>query len=143
MHSLWRLFVTVVLLVLLGIAACSAPRPSALGPTPTMPPLPTAQPANNEEAIRGLIETEGAGVVRQDITGLLDLWAADAVVADAKHTPDDTADDATWHGKDAIRSRYVVLVFPGNPQAAAHATYRCRSRVITPARPARPTSATK
>ncbi len=54
----------------------------------------------------------------QDIAGLMDLWADDAVITDAKHTPDDATDDATWRGKDAIRSRYVVLVFPGNPQAA-------------------------
>ena len=47
----------------------------------------------------------------------MDLWADDGVVTDAKHTPGDASDDATWRGKDAIRSRYVTLVFPGNPQA--------------------------
>ncbi|MCX6032607.1 MAG: hypothetical protein NT169_25375, partial [Chloroflexi bacterium] len=60
----------------------------------------------------------GRDVVSQDITGLMDLWATDAVITDAKHTPSNTGDDANWRGRDAIRSRYVVLVFPGNPQAA-------------------------
>jgi hypothetical protein len=65
-----------------------------------------------------LIAAEGAAVVRQDITGLVDLWADDGVIVDARHTPADAIDDATWRGRDAIRSRYVVLVFPGNAQAA-------------------------
>jgi len=60
-------------------------------------------------------------VVSQDIAGLMDLWAADAVIADAKHTPDDPNDDARWSGRDAIRERYVVLVFPGNPTRAGAA----------------------
>ena len=60
-------------------------------------------------------------MVSQDIAGLMDLWAADAVIADAKHTPDDPSDDARWSGRDAIRERYVVLVFPGNPTSAGAA----------------------
>ena len=31
---------------------------------------------------------------------------------------DETNDDLTWRGRDAIRQRYVTLVFPGNPDAA-------------------------
>jgi ketosteroid isomerase-like protein len=124
MRGMWRYLFSVVLLVLLGIASCGAPRVSSLGPKPTGSPpqaaarTPTTQPANDEEAIRQLIAAEGAAVVRQDIAGLMDLWANDAVIIDAKHTPDDASDDATWRGRDAVRSRYVVLVFPGNPQAA-------------------------
>ena len=119
MRVLWRYFFSVALLVLLAIASCGAPRASTLGTKPTAPArAPTAQPANDEEAIRQLVAAEGAAVVHQDLTGLMDLWADDAVIADAKHTPNDLSDDATWAGKDAIRSRYVVLVFPGNPQAA-------------------------
>ena len=57
-------------------------------------------------------------MVSQDIAGLMDLWAADAVLADAKHTPDDPNDDARRKGRYAIRERYVVLVFPGNPTSA-------------------------
>ena len=57
-------------------------------------------------------------MVRQDMTLLAELWAEDATVTDAKHTPDIADDDAVWRGIDAILDRYVVLVFPGNPQFA-------------------------
>ncbi len=116
-----RIFLFYVLMASLTLGACAAP-PSAstLGRKPTAaartaPP----QPANDEEAIRQLMGLEGQGVVGQDIEGLMDLWAADAVIADAKHTPDNADDDARWTGRDAIRERYVVLVFPGNPGSAA------------------------
>lgn len=119
MHNMWRYFLSVALLVLLGIASCTAPRASTLGDRPTEAPHAAApQAANDEDAVRQLITAEGATVVGQDIVGLMALWADDAVVTDAKHTPDDATDDATWQGRDAIRSRYVVLVFPGNPQTA-------------------------
>ena len=119
MRFFWRSFISVALLVLLGIASCGMPRSSSLGDKPAaVVRTPTAQPANDVDAVRELIAAEGAAVVSQDIVGLMDLWAEDAVVTDAKHTPEDASDDATWRGRDAIRSRYVVLVFPGNPQAA-------------------------
>jgi ketosteroid isomerase-like protein len=115
-------------IVLISLAACAPAQPvSKLGPRPTTPAhaaparTPTPQPATDEEAIRQLITSEGQGVVSQDIAGLMDLWAADAVLADAKHTPDDPNDDARWSGRDAIRERYVVLVFPGNPTSAGAA----------------------
>jgi ketosteroid isomerase-like protein len=76
------------------------------------------QPASDDEAIRQLIQLEGQMVVAQDIAGLMDLWAPDAVVTDARHTPANLDDDARWRGRDAIRERYVVLVFPGNPTSA-------------------------
>jgi len=100
-----------------GLAACGAPATSSsLGPRPTtLARTPTPQPATDEEAIRQLILLEGQGVVSQDIGGLMNLWSSEAVVADAKHTPDNPNDDARWRGRDAIRERYVVLVFPGNP----------------------------
>ncbi len=96
-------------------AACAAPAATPV----TGPGVPKG--ISDEEAIRQLIVAEGQGVVSQDVTALMALWATDAVVTDAKHTPDQPADDATWRGRDAIRSRYVVLVFPGNPQAAGAA----------------------
>jgi len=112
-------------IVLISLAACAPAQPaSKLGPRPTTPArtapvrTPTPQPATDEEAIRQLIAAEGQALVSQDIAGLMDLWAADAVIADAKHTPDDPNDDARWSGRDAIRERYVVLVFPGNPMRA-------------------------
>jgi ketosteroid isomerase-like protein len=114
-----------LLVLILALAACAAPQPaSGLGPRPTTSApaaparTPTPQPASDEDAIRQLIASEGQGVVSQDIAGLMDLWASDAVIADAKHTPDDPNDDARWSGRDAIRERYVVLVFPGNPLSA-------------------------
>ena len=99
---------------------------ASLGPQPTLAAAtllhtPTPQPATAEEAIRQLILLEGQGVVGQDIGGLMNLWAPEAVIADAKHTPDNPNDDARWRGRDAIRERYVVLVFPGNPSLVSPA----------------------
>ncbi len=73
-----------------------------------------------EDALRELLDAEAAAVVAQDIDRLVDLWAADGVVVDAKHTPADPADDARWEGIDAIRDRYVTLVFPGAASTVAH-----------------------
>lgn len=112
-----------ILFLLVVMAGCGAPeRTSSLGARPTsFPRTPTPQPADDEEAIRQLIQSEGQGVVSQDIAGLMDLWASDAAIVDAKHTPENPNDDARWRGRDAIRERYVVLVFPGNPISAGAA----------------------
>ena len=108
-----RLFLLLLSLLLLSACRPTAPsQPTALARTPT--PV----PASAEEAIRQILRAESEGVVRQDMTLLAELWAEDATVTDAKHTPDVTDDDAVWHGIDAILDRYVVLVFPGNPQFA-------------------------
>jgi hypothetical protein len=108
-----------IAVVLAGLAACAVPAtPPPLSPRPLAAPVtPTSQPASDAEAIRQLVLLEGQGVVRQDIAGLMNLWATDAVVTDAKHTANTPGDDARWRGRDAIRERYVVLVFPGNPSA--------------------------
>ena len=82
---------------------------------------PTPVPANDEEAIRFLLQAEGEGVVNKDIDRLMSLWAEDCFVADAKHTPDDVADDLTWKGVYAVRDRYITLVFTGNPSMVAPA----------------------
>lgn len=68
--------------------------------------------------IRAMIAAEGQMVVAQEIDALMALWSEDGYVADAKHTPDQPGDDQYWHGADAIRHRYVRIVFPG---AAAEA----------------------
>jgi hypothetical protein len=110
----YRALVALACLILVGCAApVTAPAPGR-GPTPA-PATPWPQPADDAEAFRQLILLEGQGVVRQDIAGLTNLWALDAVITDAKHTPDQPGDDARWRGRDAIRERYMLLVFPGNP----------------------------
>lgn len=122
MSAVVRALVTVVLLGLVAFAACGAPTRSAstLGEKPTVVPrTPTPPPASDEEAVRQLVLSEGRAVVAQDIAGLMDLWLVDATIVDARHTPDLADDDARWRGRDAIRERYVTLVFPGNPQSAA------------------------
>ena len=78
-----------------------------------------AQPATDEEAIRQLIRSEGQGLVSQDIAGLMDLWASDAVITDAKHTPDNSADDARWTGRDAIGNATSSWSSPATPSAPA------------------------
>jgi ketosteroid isomerase-like protein len=75
-------------------------------------------PATDEEAVMQLLAAEGESLLEQDIDRLMEIWAEDGVIVDARHTPDDTDDDLTWRGKDAIRQRYVTLVFPGNPAVA-------------------------
>lgn len=108
-------------LVVLTMAACGRSSTPARPPTPTpVPRTPTPVPATDEEAIRQLLDAEAEAVVAQDIERLREIWAEDAVVVDANHTPDQPEDDARWQGWDAIRDRYVVVVFPGNPQQVAH-----------------------
>lgn len=95
------------LVLLAAIVACSR------SPAPPLSPPP-------EDALRELLDVEAAAVVAQDIDRLVELWAPDGVVVDAKHTPADPADDARWEGIDAIRDRYVTLVFPGAAITASH-----------------------
>ncbi len=117
--ALWsRVLVSGVLLALVGLAACGAPAPVQPRPVAPATRTPAPQPADPEEAIRQLLRLEGEGVVAQDIDALMALWLAEGVVADAKHTPDNTQDDARWRGHAAIRERYQVLVFPGAPSVA-------------------------
>lgn len=68
----------------------------------------------DEEAIWALVSAEGTYVVGQEINPLMSLWAPDARITDAKHTPQ-TSDDQNWQGADAIRYRYVRVVFPSAP----------------------------
>lgn len=69
----------------------------------------------DEEAIRHVLNGEGMFVVSQDIEALMNLWASGSRISDAKNTPDNEADDQVWQDKDAIRHRYVRIVFPGAP----------------------------
>jgi len=125
LHRLWYerkmllvLATSTALIVLAGCGGRATPTPT-LAPRPTKPPrTPTPVPANDEEAIHQLLAAEGEAVVAEDIERLREIWAPDGVVTDAKHTPDDPSDDTTWRGWDAIRERYVKVVFPGNPEKA-------------------------
>lgn len=107
---------------LISVVSCgdtTPPTPLPVVKLPTKaPPTVTPMPANDEEAVAQLIRAEGEGVVQQDIDRLMDIWADDGAVIDAKNTPDDTSDDAKWEGKEALRQRYVNLVFPSAPMQA-------------------------
>jgi hypothetical protein len=112
-----------VLLLTLLVAACSSPQPT---PTPAPTPAPQggacilpAQP-DTEATLRALLDAEGTFVVSQEIDSLMQLWADDAKIVDARNTPDETSDDQVWEGRDAIRNRYVRIVFPGAPAAVDH-----------------------
>jgi hypothetical protein len=101
---------------------CGAQNP----PVPTVRSAPprertkTPTPATPEEAVRQLINAECESVVQQDIDRLQGIWASDGVVTDANHTAENTSDDVTWKGWDAIRDRYVNIVFPSNPTFCEH-----------------------
>ncbi len=108
--------------LLLLIAGCSSATPPPAAPAAPQVggscTLPSA--GDDESAIRALLVAEGEFVVGQDINALMSLWADDARVADAKNTPDTADDDQVWDGKDAIRNRYVRIVFPGAPAVVDH-----------------------
>lgn len=112
----WPTAIVVMALLLAGCA--NPPIPPTSGAPTSVPRTPTPVPATDEEAILQLLAAEGEGVVQQDIERLMEIWAEDGVVVDARHTPDESDDDLTWRGRDAIRQRYVTLVFPGNPTEA-------------------------
>ncbi|MCX6045770.1 MAG: nuclear transport factor 2 family protein [Chloroflexi bacterium] len=76
---------------------------------------------SDQQAIRAVLNAEGELVVKQDINQLMALWADGAFVADANNTPTNRDDDEFWRNKDAIRHRYVRIVFPGAPSAATPA----------------------
>ncbi len=94
------------------------------GPAPAPPPVAACAlplPANAAPATiaESLLRAEAERVVAQDIAGLMPLWAASGQVVDAAHTPQNLADDQTWAGVDAIRTRYLHHVFPGAPGSIA------------------------
>ncbi|HHB90264.1 MAG TPA: DUF4440 domain-containing protein [Anaerolineae bacterium] len=106
----------IFLLLLILVTGCTA-SPSTPTPAPTLSFILPAH-ATDHEAILALLRAESRGVVNQDIDLLAMLWSEDAVVVDAKHTPENPLDDTRWEGIDAVLDRYVTLVFPGNPQFA-------------------------
>ena len=107
------------LFALLGLtlAACGGPRPVPAGSCTLN--LPAG--ASDDDAIGAVIHAEGQLVVEQKIDALMALWAEGASITNAKNTPDAAEDDQYWRDKDAIRHRYVRMVFPGAPAQASPA----------------------
>lgn len=102
------------------LVACASSTLAPLTPTPVVGSCGLALPetATDEEAVRAVLRAEGELVVQQAIDPLMALWAEGASVTDAKHTPADAVDDQVWLDRDAIRHRYVRIVFPGAAQQA-------------------------
>ncbi len=82
-----------------------------------------------------MIAAEGQLVVAQEIDALMALWSEDGYVADARHTPDQPEDDQHWRGVDAIRHRYVRIVFPGAPTNVTPSDMEVEIAAIAPSSP--------
>lgn len=110
-----------VLAILVSACGNGSATPPVVQPGATRPPrTATPVPATDEEAIRQLINAECEAVVQQDADRLQGMWSDNGVVTDAMHTKDNTADDSTWKGWNALRDRYVNIVFPSNPTFCEH-----------------------
>jgi len=112
-----------VVLSLTILNACGQESPLLDTPPTPLPPIVLSGscslehlPADvsDENAIKETLMAEGGLTVQQEINALMLLWAEGGRVVDAKHTIDDD-DDQFWVDKDAIRHRYVRIVFPGAP----------------------------
>lgn len=99
------------------LAGCSPLERITASPEPPVGSCTLALPdgSGDEDAVRALLRAEGELVVSQEIERLMTLWAPGGEVVDAKNTPDNAEDDQKWSDKDAIRHRYVRIVFPGAP----------------------------
>lgn len=115
----WFVLFGFTLVILAGCANGAAPETDSTTETPRVR-TPTAVPATAEEAIRQLINAECEAVVQQDVDRLQAMWAKDGKVIDANHTPDNNGDNITWAGWDALRDRYVNIIFPSNPTFCEH-----------------------
>lgn len=102
--------------LLLLLAACTAPAPPAGSCTLSLP-----DGADDSAAVTAVLRAEGEFVAGQQIDALMALWADGGAVVDAKNTAADPGDDQRWRDKDAIRHRYVRIVFPGAPASATPA----------------------
>ncbi len=109
-------FVVLVGSLLFLLTGCSLLNPITAEPVGSCS-LTLAPQASDDDAIHALLRSEGELVVTQEIDGLMRLWLEDGFVADAKNTPATNADDQFWRGSDAVRHRYVRVVFPGAPSA--------------------------
>jgi hypothetical protein len=115
------LALSVLLVISAACGGNSAPPPPTNAPGGiTIKRTPTPVPASDEEAIRQLVNAECEAVVQQDVDRLQSMWAANGVVTDANHSASNSGDDVTWKGWDALRDRYVNLIFPSNPTFCEH-----------------------
>ncbi len=105
---------------LLLLSACAtAPAPEPTAPVVHGSCTLATTDQQDETAIRALLAAEGEYVVQQAIQPLMQLWNSGASIVDAKNTPTNADDDQQWLDKDAIRHRYVRIVFPGAPAVAS------------------------
>src|SRR5215207_3859245 len=103
---------SVVLLCLLLSVSCSPVLEQKTLPSIGSCSLATETITSDQEVIHQVLTAEGELVVEQKIDALMNLWREGATITDAKNTPDKVDDDQTWLDKDAIRHRYVRIVFP-------------------------------
>lgn len=68
----------------------------------------------DEEAPALLVRAERAAAAQRDAAALALLWSDDARIVETRGT-EDTTDDYTWQGRDAVLDRYRVAVFPSPP----------------------------
>lgn len=108
-----RLWLPVLVMLAILLGGCASESPAIGSCTLSLDPS-----LSDTEQITALLRAEGNLVVAQDIDALMALWASGGEVVDAKHTPGDSEDDQRWIDLDAVRHRYVRIVFPGNPQPA-------------------------
>lgn len=111
-------FVLLIVIVMWVVAGCTAPPEPVSQPTIGSCSLQLAADSPDEAAITAVLMAEGKLMVAQQIDELMNLWRDGSEVVDAKNTPDNIADDQRWMDKDAIRNRYVRIVFPGAPTQA-------------------------
>lgn len=111
-------FILVIVIMAWIVVGCTAPAEPVIRPAIGSCSLQVAATAADEEAITAVLMAEGKLVVEQNIDGLMNLWREGSEVVDAKNTPDNGDDDQRWMDKDAIRNRYVRIVFPGAPTQA-------------------------
>lgn len=75
--------------------------------------------ADDQTRIHALIQAEGQLMAAREIGPLMALWAEDSQVINAKNAPDNEDDFQIWRGKDAIRHRYLNVVFPSAPEVVS------------------------